>query len=145
MQYNNDNAIESPTEDLFERKYFAYYLARGIHDLQPDKSSYVIGILGKWGEGKTSTINMALKYLKYLALDKRQRIDDIDDLIKKEKSRNINKFTKTANNITSFLLLVLFYTISAFGLHFLLTKIISEIPLNISDEFIQQIRKCLWI
>ena len=69
MKYNNDNPIESPQEDLFERKYFSYYLAKGIINLENDKSSFVIGILGKWGEGKTSAINMTLKYLKYLTIN----------------------------------------------------------------------------
>ena len=30
MKYNNDNPIESPQEDLFERKYFSYYLAKPL-------------------------------------------------------------------------------------------------------------------
>ena len=65
MQYKNDSPIKSPLEDLFERKYFAYYLAKGIINLRNKENSYVIGILGKWGEGKTSVINMTLKYLKF--------------------------------------------------------------------------------
>lgn len=52
MQYKKDSPIKSPLEDLFERKYFAYYLAKGIINLQNKENSYVIGILGNGAKVK---------------------------------------------------------------------------------------------
>lgn len=79
----NDVSIKSPSEDLLERKYFAYYLAKAILNLNNKDNSYVIGILGRWGDGKTSTINMALEYLDMLSQHPDYGIDDLDK-VKKE-------------------------------------------------------------
>ena len=89
----NDVSIKSPSEDLLERKYFAYYLAKAILNLNNKDNSYVIGILGRWGDGKTSTINMALEYLDMLSQHPDYGIDD-SDKGKKETSPDEEKCTK---------------------------------------------------
>ena len=81
-EYLQDDPIESPTNDCLERSYFAYHLAKSIHNLKTINNSYTIGILGKWGSGKTSTIKMALKYLKELYNNSNARQDDLDKIIK---------------------------------------------------------------
>ena len=89
----NDVSIKSPSEDLLERRYFAYYLAKAILNLNNKDNSYVIGILGRWGDGKTSTINMALEYLDMLSQHSDYGIDDLDKG-KKETSPDEEKCTK---------------------------------------------------
>lgn len=97
MTYFNDNAKKSPLEDELEQKHFAYYLAKGLADLENINDSYVLGICGKWGDGKTSVINMALRYYKYLIKDPNKSIDDLnteieeEDLIKKNGAICSNK------------------------------------------------------
>lgn len=139
MQYKNDSPIKSPLEDLFERKYFAYYLAKGIINLQNKENSYVIGILGKWGEGKTSVINMTLKYLKYLAEDSKQRIEDIDKKIQDKKEElykkselNISKYIEKAINI---ILFFAFYGILLFILNFIINEVIIKAPIDFSIKY----------
>lgn len=149
MKYNNDNPIESPQEDLFERKYFSYYLAKGIINLENDKSSFVIGILGKWGEGKTSAINMTLKYLKYLTINKNQRIEDIDNLIKRQQKKdkqvielNLPKFLKQAINIFLFLS---FYLILLFILNCIIIEIIIKTPTDFCIKYFQFLVNCRFL
>lgn len=83
-EYLKDNPIDSPINDSLERSYFAYHLAKTIRNLKGLKSSYTIGILGKWGSGKTSTIKVALKYLKKLSNNDNARQGDLDKIIKEE-------------------------------------------------------------
>lgn len=85
-EYLQDDPIESPTNDCLERSYFAYHLAKSIHNLKTINNSYTIGILGKWGSGKTSTIKMALKYLKELYNNSNARLGDLDKIIKEEEN-----------------------------------------------------------
>jgi len=61
-----DKPIQSPLDDELEQKSFAFYLAKGILGLKDSKDSFVMGVCAKWGDGKTSTINMALAYLRCL-------------------------------------------------------------------------------
>ena len=71
--FNNDLPITEVTEDRLERANQADKLAYEILDyLNPQndkfqkrrKESFVIAILGKWGEGKTSFINLITKKLE---------------------------------------------------------------------------------
>lgn len=57
-----DKAIISKNEDLFGRKKIAMALARTIKYYK-DEDSVSIGIIGDWGSGKTSFINMVLESL----------------------------------------------------------------------------------
>ncbi|MCH3697037.1 KAP family P-loop NTPase fold protein [Campylobacter lari] len=58
-----DKAITSKNEDLFSRRENATALAKIIKSYQ-DEDSISIGIIGDWGSGKTSFVNMILEELK---------------------------------------------------------------------------------
>ncbi|EAK0810899.1 MULTISPECIES: KAP family NTPase [Campylobacter] len=63
MQTNTfkvDKAITSKNEDLFYRKENATALAKIIKSYQ-DEDSISIGVIGDWGSGKTSFVNMVLE------------------------------------------------------------------------------------
>jgi hypothetical protein len=54
---NADRPIQSPLEDRFNRLPFSKRVAHAIMN-RPDSSSLVIGVYGKWGDGKTSVLNL---------------------------------------------------------------------------------------
>lgn len=59
----SDNAIESPDEDLLGRKEFVENLYREITCID-FADSFVFGLSGSWGEGKTSVINLLKQIFK---------------------------------------------------------------------------------
>jgi predicted KAP-like P-loop ATPase len=61
--YSSDQAIENIEEDLLGRAAFATYLSKTICEYSGSES-LVIGLFGKWGTGKTSVINMAIKQVE---------------------------------------------------------------------------------
>lgn len=65
-----DIAIDDPSQDRLERTPFARSLARSILGLQGD-DSFVFGLCGPWGSGKTSVLNLVIKELA--SADEKQR------------------------------------------------------------------------
>lgn len=61
--YSSDRAIENIEEDLIGRASFSSYLSKAICEYSGDES-FVIGLFGKWGTGKTSVINMVIKQVE---------------------------------------------------------------------------------
>ena len=53
----SEEAIEFPEQDLLDRKKFIEDLQREIENM-PFSDSFVFGLYGSWGEGKTSVINL---------------------------------------------------------------------------------------
>lgn len=47
-------------DDELGYSYLAYYLAKIIKEICPKNNAYVIGICGKWGDGKTTLIFIRL-------------------------------------------------------------------------------------
>lgn len=60
--FNSDKPIESITEDILRRGNTAKELGKNILNYK-SKDSLIIGIIGKWGSGKTSFINLVLEFL----------------------------------------------------------------------------------
>lgn len=58
-----DNPIEGAAQDLLERGGVAGALADTIRYVDASKG-YVVGVLGPWGSGKTSLVNLAREQLK---------------------------------------------------------------------------------
>lgn len=58
MKITGDNPITLPEEDTIGRNNFAQSFAKHILSLDTSKGS-VVGVLGAWGSGKTSFINLA--------------------------------------------------------------------------------------
>jgi predicted KAP-like P-loop ATPase len=60
---HTDHAIEKIAEDSLGRKEFAQNVAKAIAHYQTGQDSFVIGLYGEWGYGKTSVINMVCESL----------------------------------------------------------------------------------
>lgn len=62
LDYFPDEPISDETEDLLDRKQFVEDLYNQIINY-PYPDSFVFGLYGKWGEGKTSALNLLRKKL----------------------------------------------------------------------------------
>ncbi len=60
--FSGDRPIQNHHQDRLGRALFARYLARAMLE-HPDTDSFVIGLYGSWGSGKTSVINLILEEL----------------------------------------------------------------------------------
>lgn len=56
--YNNDLPITDVTDDKLDREEFAKNLAKAVTNLPTYESSFTIGLIGEWGSGKTSILNL---------------------------------------------------------------------------------------
>lgn len=65
MKIAGDNPITFPEEDTIGRTSFAKSFAKQILSLDASKGS-VVGVLGAWGSGKTSFINLARNELNHV-------------------------------------------------------------------------------
>lgn len=63
--YYSDNPILSSEEDLLGRSGFARILAESLVNLKA-VDTFTVGLFGKWGSGKTSIVNMALREINTL-------------------------------------------------------------------------------
>lgn len=63
--YYSDKPISSSEEDLLGRRGFARILAESLVNLNTT-DTFTVGLLGKWGSGKTSIVNMALREIDAL-------------------------------------------------------------------------------
>ena len=63
LTYYSDRPIATNEEDLLRRKYFAELMAKALVNLS-NKDTFTIGLYGRWGNGKTSLVNMTLKEIK---------------------------------------------------------------------------------
>lgn len=59
-----DKPIRTKEEDLFNRSTPATAIAEVVRSCDVDSESFVVGIEGKWGSGKTSLINLVLENLE---------------------------------------------------------------------------------
>lgn len=63
--YNADKPIKSESEDLLGRSVFAKRLGEAILKLSTT-DTFVVGLYGEWGSGKTSLLNLMEEYLNEL-------------------------------------------------------------------------------
>lgn len=60
----NDRQIRSKDQDLLNRTNYARKLCDGILGIDPS-DGFVVGLSGKWGSGKSSTIEMILEWIEF--------------------------------------------------------------------------------
>jgi hypothetical protein len=58
IHFLDDNAISNPEQDLFNFKFYAEKVQKLIQLNSSNHNPITIGIYGKWGEGKTSFLNL---------------------------------------------------------------------------------------
>lgn len=63
VNFLSDAPIQSVAEDRYERTAIAAKIASAIRNITSDES-FVVGLSGEWGSGKTSLVNMACDYLE---------------------------------------------------------------------------------
>lgn len=67
---HSDRPILRPKEDVLGRSKFSLALARAIDGLLVAKDGFVIAVIGEWGAGKSSVVEMTLRYLTHLELER---------------------------------------------------------------------------
>jgi predicted KAP-like P-loop ATPase len=63
-----DRPISSPRQDALGRAGFALELARAIDNLNLANDGFVMGLLGDWGSGKSSVIELIVRYLRHIEM-----------------------------------------------------------------------------
>lgn len=104
MQYQNDEPIKNPLDDKLDHKEFAYNLAKSIKNFKNNENSYVIGICGDWGTGKSSTINMAMSYLKFLIKNPEMKQTEINKKLEEKRKEEEEKKNKQTHKIINVIL-----------------------------------------
>ena len=67
---HSDKPILKPSQDVLGRAGFAFELARAIDRLTVAKEGFVIAILGDWGSGKTSVIELVARFLRDIEMER---------------------------------------------------------------------------
>lgn len=66
----SDRPISTPRQDALGRSGFALELARAIDNLDLSNDGFVMGLLGDWGAGKTSVIELIVRYLRHIEMER---------------------------------------------------------------------------
>lgn len=67
---HSDRPITHPHQDVLGRREFAFTLAQSIDRLSVAKDGFVIAIVGEWGTGKTSVIQLIRRYLRHIEMER---------------------------------------------------------------------------
>nr|WP_172717295.1 P-loop NTPase fold protein [Neorhizobium sp. T6_25] len=67
---HSDRPISLPDDDVLGRSEFALALARSIDQLSVARDGFVIGLIGAWGSGKSSVVELTLRYLKHIEMSR---------------------------------------------------------------------------
>ena len=67
MRYS-DRPITRPGEDALGRSTFALELAKSIDNLSVAGDGFVMALVGEWGSGKTSVIELIVRYLRHIEM-----------------------------------------------------------------------------
>lgn len=65
--HHSDRPISHPNDDVLGRSDFALALARSIDQLSVARDGFVIGLIGAWGTGKSSVVELTIRYLRVSA------------------------------------------------------------------------------
>ncbi|NEJ88895.1 hypothetical protein GR223_23675 [Rhizobium leguminosarum] len=65
---HSDRPISHPAEDVLGRSDFALALAHSIDQLKVAKDGFVIGLIGEWGSGKSSVVELTLRFLRHVEM-----------------------------------------------------------------------------
>ena len=71
--YYSDKPILTCEEDTLKRKYFAELMAKALVNLQ-NSDTFTVGLYGRWGNGKTSLVNMMLKEIEKIQTEQEKLI-----------------------------------------------------------------------
>lgn len=80
MQYG-DRPISRPGQDVLGRAGFSLELARAIDQLAVAKDGFVIALCGEWGAGKTSVIELLVRYIRHIEMERASALPILDDKI----------------------------------------------------------------
>ncbi len=67
---HSDRPIFRPREDVLGRSPFALALARAIDRLPIANDGFVIAVLGEWGTGKSSVVEMTIRFLTHIEMER---------------------------------------------------------------------------
>lgn len=73
VMYYSDKPILTCEEDTLKRKYFAELMAKALVNLQ-NSDTFTVGLYGRWGNGKTSLVNMMLKEIEKIQTEQEKLI-----------------------------------------------------------------------
>src|SRR5690242_19722162 len=82
----SDRPISTPRQDVLGRSGFALELARAIDNLDLSADGFVMGLLGDWGAGKTSVIELIARYLRHIEMSRGSEGLLLDDALPERKS-----------------------------------------------------------
>jgi KAP family P-loop domain len=68
MRYS-DRPITRPGDDALGRSGFALEVARSIDNLTIANEGFVMALVGEWGSGKTSVIELIVRYLRHIEME----------------------------------------------------------------------------
>lgn len=94
---NNDQPKNSIKEDELGYSYLSYYFAKIIKEVETKDKAYVLGLCGKWGNGKTTIINYIKEILLY-SYEKNidLKTDNYRNVIEDIKNTNLQNDNKTS-------------------------------------------------
>lgn len=69
MRYS-DQPITRPGDDALGRSGFALEIARSIDNLAVASDGFVMALIGEWGSGKTSVIELIVRYLRHIEMER---------------------------------------------------------------------------
>lgn len=118
---NNDQPKNSIKEDELGYSYLSYYFAKIIKEVETKDKAYVLGLCGKWGDGKTTIINYIKEILLY-SYEKNidLKTDNYRNVIEDIKNTNLQNNNKTSyffnklaifNTCVSFILIIITFFI----------------------------------
>lgn len=90
---HSDRPITNPEDDVLSRSDFALALARSIDQLTVAKDGFVIGLVGGWGAGKSSVVELTLRHLLHCEM---ARVADEGDPSLEGLEKMSKKFSRVA-------------------------------------------------